>query len=147
VTNHVSFSKLKPAVAANSVAGAPTSSTWRPSASTARAARTGLRTPRTAATAPAARVAPSMIEASSSTRPYSVSAAPRPALNSGSSSSTTTAASTASSAAPPAASTPWPASTAAAAPARIRSARSGSEINPPAPPWTTIAISSIATGA
>ena len=80
VTNHVSDSKPSPAVAANSIAGAPTSSTWRPSASTARAARIGLRTPRTAATAPAARVVPSIIEASSSTRPYSVSAAPRPGV-------------------------------------------------------------------
>ena len=56
VTNQVSDSKSSPAVAANSIAGGPTSSTCRPSASTARAARIGLRTPRTAATAPAARV-------------------------------------------------------------------------------------------
>ena len=47
---------------------------------------------------------------------------------------------------PPSASTACPASTAAAAPARMRPARSGSSIDPPAPPWTTIAISSIARG-
>ena len=51
------------------------------------------------------RPVPSITDASSSTPPSWVSAAPRPALNSGSSSSTTTAASTASSALPPAAST------------------------------------------
>ena len=64
----------------------------------------------TPATAPAASVAPSMIEAFSSTRPSAVNTAPRPALNSGSSSSRWIVASTASSAEPPAASTAAPAS-------------------------------------
>ena len=56
--------------------------------------------------APAANVAPSMIEASSSWMPFSFSAAPCPALKCGLSSMTTTAASTASGAVPPAFSTP-----------------------------------------
>ena len=72
-----------------------------------------------AATAPAARSLAAhergVVERS---RPCSSSAAPRPALKTGSSSSTITAACTASSASPPAARTAWPASTARCTPAR-----------------------------
>ena len=85
---------------------------------TARASEIGLRVRVTPATAPAARLAPSMIAASSSTLPCAVKTAPRPALNSGSSSSTRTAASTASTAAPAARSTAAPASAAVARAAR-----------------------------
>ena len=74
-------------------------------------AGTGLQTPSTQATAPTVRRVPSITDASNSTPPSSVSAAPRPALKIGSSSYTSaTAASTASIALPPAASTAWPAS-------------------------------------
>ena len=85
---------------------------------TARAASTGLRGPQMPATAPAARVRPSITAASISCRPSLVSTAPRPALNSGSSSSAITAAVTASSAAPPRAKAAWPASSAARSPLR-----------------------------
>src|SRR5260221_719191 len=61
----------------------------------------GLRAVFTQATAPARREVPSMQEASSSTSPALVRAAPVPALNCGSSSSTTAAACAASSAEPP----------------------------------------------
>ena len=85
---------------------------------TARARLMGLRVRVTPATAPALRVAPSMIEASSSLRPSAVNTAPRPALNSGSSSSTRIAASTASRLEPPRCSTFEPASMAVSIAAR-----------------------------
>ena len=75
-----------PCSRANASAPSPTSSTCGDRSSTARASRTGLRTRRTPATAPAARVRPSMIAASSSCRPSAVNTAPRPQLKSGSSS-------------------------------------------------------------
>ena len=75
---------------------------------TFRAAYTGLRAYRLAVIAPA-RPSPVMTQASSSAVPAAVSAAPRPALNSGSSSSCSTVAQTASRALPPAASTSAPA--------------------------------------
>ena len=67
------------------------------------------RTRLTPATAPAARVAPSITAASSSCVASAVNTAPWPALNSGQSSSACTATHTASSAEPPRASTAWPA--------------------------------------
>ena len=94
----------------------------------------------TAATAPALRVAPSMIEASCSLRPSWLNTAPRPALNSGESSITMIAAITASTLLPPRASTAWPAASEAASAAVYPASRSG-VILPrsmvPAPPWIT----------
>src|SRR4051812_14722080 len=80
-----------------------------------------------------------MIEASRPIAPCSSSAAPRPALNTGSSSSTITAACTAASASPPAASTACPAATARRTPSPARSCASSGQR--PAPPCTTIATS------
>jgi hypothetical protein len=68
---------------------------------TARARLMGWRVRVTPATAPAFRVAPSMMAASSSFLPSAVKTAPRPALKSGSSSRMRMAASTASSDEPP----------------------------------------------
>ena len=121
----------------------PTSSTWRPSSSTARAARTGLRTPRTAATAPAARwraVHDRGVELDAAVLGQRGAAA---GVELGVVLEHDDRRLDGVERAPPSASTACPASTAAAAPARMRSARSGSAIAPPAPPWTTIAISSI----
>ena len=75
-------------------------------------------------TAPASRVAPFMIEASSSLRPSSVNTAPRPALNSASSSSATTALRHRVQARAPAAEHRKPAASAAARPARYSASRS-----------------------
>ena len=123
---------------ASATAASPTRSTSRPSAITARARRIGFGTPATAPTAPAPSVSPVMSEASISTPPSAVRVEPSPALKDGSSSSTTTASTTASSAPPPRVRTLHPASVARATPAR-RGARSAG-LSPPAPPWTTIAL-------
>jgi hypothetical protein len=122
---------------ANVSAPSPTSMTWGECAITSRASVTGWRVRVIAATAPAARVRPSMIDASSSLRPSAVNTAPRPALNNGLSSSVRTAVSAASSALPPPRSTAAPASSASARPAR--SAASVSSVSvarsaTPAPP-------------
>jgi hypothetical protein len=79
---------------ANSSAPAAASITCSECSITARASLIGLRTVLTAATAPARRVCPSMIEASSSWPPLALYTAPLPALNSGDSSITTIAATT-----------------------------------------------------
>ena len=84
------------------------------------------------ATEPAARSSPRMIDASSVTNPCSLSAAPRPALNTASSSSTIVAACTAASASPPAASTACPASTARRTPSSARSCASAGHVARPA---------------
>ena len=105
---------------------------------TARARLTGWRVRVTPATAPAARVRPSMIAASSSFVPSQVNTAPRPALKCGSSSSTWIVASTASTALPPAASTFSPAANACFSAARIALSCSGVSLSrsiTPAPPW------------
>jgi hypothetical protein len=72
---------------------------------TARASSTGFFTRCTPAIAPARKVAPSMIAASSSLRPSCVNTAPLPALKRGESSSTTIALPTASRLEPPSLST------------------------------------------
>src|SRR5688500_599181 len=110
---------------------------------TLRARRIGLRTVRTLATAPARRVWPSIIEASSSCSPWALNTAPLPALKRGDSSSTTTAAVTASSALPPLARTALPASSAWSRSARIAASSaslSASRSITPAPPWMTSAV-------
>src|SRR5205085_7602238 len=90
--------------------------------------------------APARRVRPSMIAASSSMQPVAVSTLPRPALKQMSSSRTCTAASTASIAASCFSRTAEPAASAASSPSRAHFSCSGSS-RPgriePAPPWTT----------
>ena len=98
----------------------------------------GLRIPLSAATAPAARSAPRMIAASWTACPRSSSAAPRPALKTGSSSSTITAACTAASASPPPPAPRGPPRRRAATPASAAAWCSGCQL--PAPPWTTIVI-------
>src|ERR1700735_3542705 len=108
---------------------------------TARASSTGFLACLHAATAPA-RPAPVMTDASSSACPVAVSAAPRPALNSGSFSRTSTLAQTASSALPPAASTCHPAEKAARRTSSYgaRPSRVSSSPPPPAPASASAAL-------
>jgi hypothetical protein len=93
----------KPISAANRSAPSPTSiRCWGSRSITSRAIEIGWAYPRTAATAPAARVRPSMIDASSSTTPSRFGRPPMPTQwSSGLDSTSRTAASTASSAVPP----------------------------------------------
>ena len=99
----------RPAFAAKASAPGPIIMTYGDFSITARARLMGWRVRATPATAPAFRLEPSMMEASSSFLPSEVKTAPRPALKSGSSSRTWTAASTASRAEPPWSSTFAPA--------------------------------------
>ncbi len=150
VVKYAGSTIASPVACAKSSAAAPASSTTRPSSSTARAALTGLRVRRTVHTAPAARVAPSMIEASSSCSPVSVNAAPWPALKCGLSSITTTAACTASSADPPARRICQPARRAWARWSRLSAhsaALSRWLLSVPQPPCRPIAMSAIGSEA
>src|SRR5690606_6887941 len=132
-----------PCSAANASAPSPISSTCGDFSITARASLMGFFTRLTPATAPAARLLPSMIAASSSLVPAFVNTAPLPALNSGESSMTTIAATPPSRLAPPASSTAYPAGSACSSAARYSASSSGVR-SPrrivPAPPWIAMAI-------
>ena len=112
VSNHSLGMFSIPCSAANVSAPSPESMTCGLSVITLRASWIGCLIPRTPAIAPASRVRPSIIDASSSISPSQVNTAPRPALNNGSSSIGSIAAWIASIAVPPSRRTLAPASSA-----------------------------------
>src|SRR5436190_590497 len=128
---------------ANCSAPAPTIITCFDFSMTMRARAIGLRTCSSSATAPAAKVFPSMIAASISFVPALVKYEPLPALKCGSSSSTRTAASTASRLEPPPCKTSRPARSAFSNPARYSCSFSGVILLRsivPAPPMKRAAV-------